>query len=55
VGHPERRLQEAAKHGCERVIAPRESGAGACEVGTLLEALAEALPARERGPARAAA
>jgi DNA repair protein RadA/Sms len=55
VGHPERRLQEAAKHGCERVIAPKESGRGACEVGTLTEALAEALPARERGPARAAA
>jgi DNA repair protein RadA/Sms len=55
VGHPERRLEEAAKHGCEGVIAPKESGAGACEVGTLLEALAEALPARERGPARAAA
>jgi DNA repair protein RadA/Sms len=55
VGHPERRLEEAAKHGCERVIAPKESGAGACEVGTLREALAEALPAHERRPARAAA
>jgi DNA repair protein RadA/Sms len=54
VGHPERRLEEAAKHGCAGVIAPRDSGAGACEAGTLLEALAEALPSRERRPARAA-
>ena len=28
VGHPERRLQEAAKHGLEEVIAPPGSGAG---------------------------
>jgi len=54
VGHPERRLEEAAKHGCGSVIAPRDSGGDACEVGTLLEALGEALPARERRPARAA-
>jgi DNA repair protein RadA/Sms len=54
VGHPERRLEEAAKHGCGGVIAPRDSGGDACEVGTLLEALGEALPARERRPARAA-
>jgi DNA repair protein RadA/Sms len=44
VGHPERRLEEAAKHGCAEVIAPPDSGAGACEVATLREALALALP-----------
>jgi DNA repair protein RadA/Sms len=54
VGHPERRLEEAHKHGCSGVIAPRDSGARACEAGTLVEALAQALPARERRPARAA-
>jgi DNA repair protein RadA/Sms len=54
VGHPERRLKEAAKHGCERVIAPAGAGAEACEVATLLEALSEALPAREPLAARAA-
>jgi DNA repair protein RadA/Sms len=51
VGHPERRLEEAAKHGLHGVIAPPESGGGACEVGTLLEALREALPGLgERAP-----
>jgi DNA repair protein RadA/Sms len=45
VGHPERRLHEAAKHGLDGVIAPRDSGSGAREVGTLREALAAALPA----------
>ena len=44
VGHPERRLEEAAKHGLEAVIAPLESGPGACEVATLRAALAAALP-----------
>jgi DNA repair protein RadA/Sms len=44
VGHPERRLEEAAKHGCSGVIAPIDSGAGACEAATLREALALALP-----------
>ncbi len=43
VGHPERRLQEAAKHGLRDVIAPADSGGGACEVRTLREALAAAL------------
>jgi DNA repair protein RadA/Sms len=55
VGHPERRLEEAAKHGCAEVIAPVDSGAGACEVGTLREALAIALPSRPRRLADAAA
>ena len=54
VGHPERRLEEALKHGCSGVIAPKDSGSEACEAATLLEALAEALPAQERRPARAA-
>jgi hypothetical protein len=44
VGHPERRLQEAAKHGLQGVIAPADSGASACEVATLRQALAAALP-----------
>jgi DNA repair protein RadA/Sms len=54
VGHPERRLEEAARHGCSGVIAPRDSGGEACEAGTLLEALGEALPSEARRPARAA-
>ncbi|MEA2200218.1 MAG: hypothetical protein QOI89_814 [Solirubrobacteraceae bacterium] len=49
VGHPERRLEEAAKHGLGEVIAPPESGAGAREVATLREALAIALPAGRSG------
>jgi DNA repair protein RadA/Sms len=44
VGHPERRLQEAAKHGLKDVIAPPESGPMAREVATLRDALAAALP-----------
>ena len=55
VGHPERRLEEAAKHGCSSVIAPIDSGADACEAATLTEALRAALPAEERRPARAVA
>ncbi len=61
VGHPERRLQEAAKHGLGGAIAPPGSGASACEVATLRHALAEALPraapdGRSRpAPARAGA
>jgi DNA repair protein RadA/Sms len=56
VGHPERRLAEAARHGLEDVIAPAGSGAGAREAATLAQALAIALPAgpgaRSRGRAR---
>jgi len=55
VGHPERRLEEAAKHGCADVIAPVDSGGAACEAATLGQALALALPAQATGPARAAA
>jgi DNA repair protein RadA/Sms len=46
VGHPERRLQEASKHGLSDVIAPADSGGGAREAATLREALAIALPGR---------
>ena len=55
VGHPERRLAEAAKHGCGAVIAPLDSGRDACEVATLRQALGAALPAPARRPAQAAA
>jgi DNA repair protein RadA/Sms len=49
VGHPERRLEEAAKHGLKDVIAPAESGAAACEAPTLRAALAAALPSGPPG------
>ncbi len=55
VGHPERRLQEAARHGLSEVLAPAGSGAGACEVRTLGEALAQVLPQAQPRRARAAA
>jgi DNA repair protein RadA/Sms len=55
VGHPERRLQEAAKHGLRDVVAPLGSGSGACEVATLRDALAQVLPVAERHRPRAAA
>jgi DNA repair protein RadA/Sms len=55
VGHPERRLAEAAKHGLEGTIAPVESGSGACEVATLREALTAALSSGANRPARVAA
>jgi DNA repair protein RadA/Sms len=55
VGHPERRLAEAAKHGCSEVIAPVDSGGGAREAATLADALALALPARSRPLAEAIA
>ena len=55
VGHPERRLQEASKHGCVDVIAPPDSGVGAREAATLAEALALALPARSAQLAEAVA
>ena len=44
VGHPERRLEEAARHGLRDVVAPPGSGAGAREAPTLREALSQALP-----------
>jgi DNA repair protein RadA/Sms len=44
VGHPERRLAEAARHGLEGIVAPTGSGDGACEAATLREALAAVFP-----------
>ncbi len=44
VGHPELRLEEAARHGLGEVVAPPDSGAGSQGVATLREALAVALP-----------
>jgi DNA repair protein RadA/Sms len=55
VGHPERRLQEAARYGLRHVLAPSGSGAGAHEVGTLREALGAALPRQRSAAVRAAA
>ena len=55
VGHPERRLEEAAKHGLEGVIAPKDSGGAACEAATLREALTAAMPSEQGRPAMAAA
>ncbi len=52
VGHPERRLEEAAKHGLSGVIAPPDSGGEACEAATLRQALAAALPEQDGRPAR---
>src|SRR5205807_701966 len=54
VGHPERRLEEAARHGLGGVITPPDSGASACEVRSLREALALALPGRRSGNGRPA-
>jgi DNA repair protein RadA/Sms len=48
VGHPERRLEEAARHGLADVIGPPESGPGALPAATLADALALALPGRGR-------
>jgi DNA repair protein RadA/Sms len=55
VGHPERRLQEAARYGLRDVLAPVGSDAGAREVGTLREALGAALPRQGHVTVRAAA
>jgi DNA repair protein RadA/Sms len=55
VGHPERRLAEAAKHGLQATIAPAESGSGACEVATLREALTAALSSEANRATRLAA
>jgi DNA repair protein RadA/Sms len=52
VGHPERRLAEAAKFGLSDVLAPAGAGAGAREVGTLRAALKAAFAGT---PARRAA
>ena len=49
VGHPERRLQEARRHGLDGVIAPPGSGPGAAEAPTLRDALALALGSLQTG------
>jgi DNA repair protein RadA/Sms len=49
VGHPERRLDETARHGLSGVIAPPESDRRARSAGTLREALALALPGGRGG------
>jgi DNA repair protein RadA/Sms len=55
VGHPERRLAEAARHGLSSVLAPAGSGEGAMEAATMRQALALALPAGRTRPASVAA
>jgi DNA repair protein RadA/Sms len=55
VGHPERRLEEAARHGLREVLAPAGSGAGALESATLKDALAQVLPQAQPRRARVAA
>jgi DNA repair protein RadA/Sms len=50
VGHPDRRLAEAAKFGLKPVIGPRDSGAGAAEAATLRAALRMVLPAGAAKP-----
>ena len=55
VGHPERRLEEASRHGLRDVLAPPGSGSGAAEAATLREALAHVLPLADRARPRAAA
>ena len=55
VGHPERRLSEAARHGLSGVIAPPDSGGEACEVRTLREAISAALPGKAGRRAQAVA
>jgi DNA repair protein RadA/Sms len=54
VGHPDRRLAEAAKFGLSPVIGPRDSGRGVTEALTLRAALRAALPAAPRAANRAA-
>jgi len=55
VGHPDRRMAEAAKFGLRPVIAPAGSGGAAVEVGTLRAALRAGLPASGRDAAPRAA
>jgi DNA repair protein RadA/Sms len=55
VGHPERRLAEAARHGLAGVLAPAGSGEGAREAPTLRHALTLALPAARARPSSVAA
>jgi DNA repair protein RadA/Sms len=48
VGHPDRRLAEAAKFGLQTVITPTDSGRGATEAANLREALRLAMPRAAR-------
>jgi len=48
VGHPERRLAEAAKFGLTPALAPTGAGRGAREVASLRQALGAALTSRSR-------
>jgi DNA repair protein RadA/Sms len=54
VGHPERRLDETARHGLAAVIAPPDSDPRARTAANLREALALALPSGAWGPRIAA-
>ena len=55
VGHPERRLAEAARHGLVDILAPSGSGEGAREAPTLRHALGLALPPGRTRPTSVAA
>jgi DNA repair protein RadA/Sms len=55
VGHPDRRIAEAAKFGLQPLIAPPGSGPPAREAATLQDALAAALPRAAARGVRAAA
>jgi DNA repair protein RadA/Sms len=55
VGHPDRRLAEAAKFGIPEVVAPPDSGEGAREVATVRDALRAVLSGGERERGRVAA
>jgi DNA repair protein RadA/Sms len=55
VGHPERRLEEASRHGLSGVLAPSGSGEQAREASTLRQALSFALPAGRARPEPVAA
>ena len=49
VGHPERRVDEAARHGLEALIAPPDSDSRVRAAANLREALALALPGQRGG------
>jgi DNA repair protein RadA/Sms len=55
VGHPERRLAEATRHGLADILAPSGSGEGAREAPTLRHALGLVLPPGRTRPASLAA
>ena len=55
VGHPERRLAEAARHGLADILAPSGSGEGAREAPTLRHALGLVLPPGRTRPTSVAA